>query len=1124
MNLQIIKHSYLVAFVLVFIMLLSCSERKTEIKNTTLPLFTELSSSTTKIDFVNLLQENELLNYFNTKYIYNGSGVAVGDVNNDGLPDVYFSSNIFSNKLYLNKGNFVFEDISVKAGVEASRGFKTGVAMADLNNDGFLDIYVCRSNHPDSLVRSNLVYINNKDLTFSEQSHQLGLEDQSYSTHTAFLDYDKDGDLDIYLVNHPIDFDLATRVRFKYDANKNLVRQTTPDKPSYSDKLFRIEVNGKFKDVSKQAGIWNSGFGLSASVLDVNNDSYPDIYVANDFVEKDFLYVNNKDGSFSDQLDTYFRHTSQNSMGTDVADFNNDGLEDLIAVDMLPEDNFRQKTLGTSMVYDRYNTLLNYGYGHQLMRNVLQLNNGNGTFSDIAIMAGVSATDWSWSPLFADFNNDGWKDLLITNGIRRDMTNSEYIKFKNDSIENSLKKGESFVTVKNFKQWIENMPATKIQNYIFQNNKDLTFKNVSTEWGLTAKTFTNGAAYADFDNDGDLDIVMSNLDDKPLLYRNESVQSGDNHFLKIKFKGPSKNLAGVGTKVVLYSNGEMQLSDLKLNRGFLSTVEPLLHFGLGNATSIDSLVVTWPDNQTQLITKIKADALLEIDYKNASATKRILTPVPPIPLFVEAQEQTKLFYKHIENEFIDFKREPLLPHKFSQAGPFISVADVNGDGLDDFFIGGAAFSAGALFIQQKNSTFLKTMQKEIEADSIYEDMQSVFFDADKDGDQDLYVVSGGSEFDQGSVNYQDRLYINDGHGVFKREANRLPLETESGSCVRASDFDHDGDLDLFVGGRVVPGRYPEAPKSFILQNNNGNFKNITEQVSLKLSSIGLVTDAQWADLDKDGFDDLVVVGEWMPITIFKNEGGRTLGEATKQFNLSTTKGWWNSVTAVDIDGDSDLDIVAGNLGLNSHLTASASQPLTIYAADFDGNKSIEAILCYYNQGKQWPWARKEILAQQMPSINKKFVKFQKYASSSVEEVFDKDKLGNALHLEATTLATSLFINEAGKFKQQSLPLLAQVSPVNGIIVNDFDHDKINDLLLAGNNFSSSVELGRYDAGNGLFLKGSSGNKYLPIPPAQSGISAPGDVKDIKLIRLANGKTALLVANNNDRLQVFMVAK
>ena len=1099
-------------------------EKKTEEKTETPLLFTELSSTTTKIEFINLLQENELLNYFNTKYIYNGGGVAVGDINNDGLADIYFSSNIFSNKLYLSKGNFVFEDISAKAGVEASRGFKTGVAMADLNNDGFLDIYVCRSNHPDSLVRSNLVYINNKDLTFSEQSHMMGLEDHSYSTQTAFFDYDKDGDLDIYLVNHPIDFDLATRVRFKYDANKNLIRQTTPDKPSYSDKVFRNEGNGIFKDVSKQAGIWNSGFGLSASVIDINNDTYPDIYVANDFIEKDFLYVNNKDGSFTDQLDSYFRHTSQNSMGTDVADFNNDGLEDLIAVDMLPEDNFRQKTLSTSTMYDRYNVLLNYGYGHQLLRNVLQMNNGNGTFSDIAIMAGVSSTDWSWSPLFADFDNDGWKDLLITNGIRRDMTNTEYIKFKNDSIDSSLKKGESFVTIKNFKQWIENMPSTKIQNYIFQNNKDLTFKNVSTSWGLTAKTFTNGAAYADFDNDGDLDIVMNNLDDKALLYRNESVQKGSNHFLKVKFKGPVKNPSGVGARIILYCAGNKQLSELKLSRGFLSTVEPLLHFGLGRATRIDSLIVTWPDSHTQLITDIKADIFLEVDYKNATVAKRTLKPLALTPLFMEAHDQSTLLYKHIENEFIDFKREPLLPHKFSQQGPFISVADVNNDGLDDFFIGGAAFSAAALFMQQSNSIFKRAKQVALEADSIYEDMGSVFFDVDKDGDLDLYVVSGGSEFDQGSINYQDRLYINDGQGVFKREANRLPLETESGSCVRTSDFDHDGDLDLFVGGRVVPGRYPEAPKSFILQNNNGIFKNITEQVFPNMSNIGLVTDAQWADLDNDGFDDLVVVGEWMPITIFKNEGGRKLNDVTATFNLFSTKGWWNSVTVSDMDGDSDLDIVAGNLGLNSHLTASVSQPLTIYAADFDGNKSIEAILCYYNQGKQWPWARKEALAIQMPSINTKFVKFQKYASSAVEEIFDKDKLGDALHLEATTLSTSLFINESGKFKQQSLPLPAQVSPVNGIIANDFDHDKINDLLIAGNNFSSSVELGRYDAGNGLLLKGSSGNKFLTVSSIQSGLSAPGDVKDIKLTKLANGKTALLVANNNDWLQIFILAK
>lgn len=1104
---------------------LSCANKETKQRPAAgAPLFTELNSSTTNIDFINLLQENELLNYFNTKYIYNGGGVAVGDINNDGLADIYFSSNIFSNKLYLNKGNFVFEDISAKAGVEASRGFKTGVAMADLNNDGFLDIYVCRSNHPDSVVRSNLVYINNKDLTFTEQSHQMGLEDQSYSTHVTFLDYDKDGDVDLYLVNHPIDFALAARVRLKVDVNKKLSRKTDPDKPSYSDKLFRNEGNGTFKDVSQQAGIWNSGFGLSASVIDINNDTYPDIYVANDFVEKDFLYVNNKDGSFSEQLDTYFRHFTQNSMGTDIADFNNDGLEDIVAMDMLPEDNFRQKSLTSSMVYERYNTLLGYGYGHQLMRNVLQLNNGDGTFSDIALMAGVGGTDWSWASLFADFDNDGWKDLLITNGIRRDMTNSEYIKFKNDSIESSLKKGESFVSVKNFKQWIENMPSTKIQNYLFQNNKDLTFKNVSSDWGFTAKTFTNGAAYADFDNDGDLDIVISNLDEKPLLYRNETVQALENHFLKIKLDGPAKNRSGVGAKVMVYAGGEKQLSELKITRGFLSSVEPRLHFGLGKSVAVDSLRVTWPDQRTELMRNVKADQLLEIEYENSSADKRRFKMNTPTPLFTKGEKETQIFFRHQENEFIDFKREPLLPHKFSQLGPFISVADINGDSLDDFYIGGAAFSSGALFIQQPNSTFLKTKQAELEADSVYEDMGAVFFDADNDGDQDLYVVSGGSEFDKGSPNYQDRLYINDGKGIFQRDAKRLPIETGSGSCVRACDFDRDGDLDLFVGGRIVPGRYPEAPRSYVLQNNKGYFKDVTATISPKLANIGLVTDARWADLDKDGFEELVLVGEWMPITLFKNENGKQLSEVTAQYGLTNTRGWWNSIAIADVDGDTDLDIVAGNLGLNSQLKASATEPLTLYAADFDNNKSIEAILCYYNQGKQWPWVRKEILVTQMPSINKKFVKFEKYAASSVEEVFGKDQLDKAVRLEATTLASSIFINEAGKFRQQALPLLAQMSPVNGIIVTDFNHDQITDLLIAGNNFSSSVELGRYDAGNGLLLKGSSDHTFSPVTPVQSGLSATGDVKDIALLKLANGKTALLVANNNDLLQVFILGK
>lgn len=1086
---------------------------QTAIVPDSLQLFQLLPSDSTGITFTNLLKENSVVNYFNTKYIYNGGGVAIGDINNDGLSDVYFSSNIFSNELYLNKGNFKFENISRKAGVEASRGFKTGVAMVDLNADGWQDIFVCRSNHPDPASRSNFVYINNGDLTFTEMSGEMGLADSAYSTQPHFLDYDRDGDIDIYVVNHPSDFESSIKVRAEL-RNGTYVRRKAPDDPINSDRLYQNNGDGTFKDVSRKAGIWNHAFGLSACVVDINQDQWPDIYVANDFVEPDFLYINNRNGTFTESWEQYFRHTASNSMGSDFADVDNDGLEDAIVVDMLPEDNQRQKQSSTTMILDRYEMLLRYGYQHQLMRNVLQRNNGNGTFSDVAQWAGVSATDWSWAPLFADFDNDGWKDLFISNGIRKDVTDLDYISFKQDSIEKSDQMGVSYVTKHNFKEWVDRMPSMKIKNYVFKNQGDFLFANRSNEWGLTDVSFSNGTAYGDLDNDGDLDLVVNNMDQKAFVYKNTVQETKRSNFIRLKLANNSQPV--LGSQVEVFAGRQKQVSTLRTSRGYLSSVEEVLHFGLGSQSIVDSIRVYWPDGTFQQQNKVQANQLITLNYRGTKRLKENAKPAQP--LFRKANGV--ISHRHKENDFNDFKSEALLPHAFSRSGPAMAAADVNGDGLHDLFIGGAMNQQGVLFVQQSDGTFKQRTQRAFELHAAHEDTGVLFFDADGDHDQDLYVVSGGNERAAGDTAYQDRLYVNDGRGLFEYKSDALPMESSSGSCVVAADYDRDGDLDLFVGGNVKPSQYPYADKSFVLRNNGkGNFTDVTPELTSSLDSTEMVSTAQWADMNSDGFPDLVVAGEWSPISIYINEKGRRLNNATSSFGLSDTKGWWTKIVIADLNKDGQQDIVAGNWGKNILVKASKDEPLAIYAKDFDDNGSLDPIICHFMQHQRWPLPRREVLVSQIPMLKKKFVKFHSYAQAKIENMFSHEVLESAYYREATTLATSVFISRGKGFDQLELPMDAQLSPVYAIAVEDYDLDGRPDILLAGNDFNPQIEEGVCDSGIGVFLKGDGSGKFIPMRIVESGFFAPGNVRSI--ITIQGGKRRLsFVANNNGPLEVF----
>jgi len=1085
------------------LLLSSCS--KSESANPHL-LFEEVPATKTGINFANIVEESDSLNYFKFPYIYMGGGVAIGDINNDGLEDIFLTSNQNSNKLYLNKGGLEFEDITVKAAVVGNELWNTGVTMIDINNDGYLDIYVSISGLTSD--KKNQLYINNKNLTFTEEAEKYGVADNGNSTQASFLDYDHDGDLDLYVANYPPN-KTSTPISFY----KMKMEHPTIEE---SDHLYRNNGNNSFTDVTEASGILNFGLTLSANIGDFNQDGWPDIYVSNDFTSPDYFYINNKDGSFKEVAKTYLKHTSLYGMGADISDYNNDGLLDLVQLDMTAEDNRRLKANMSGMNPASFWETVNDGMNYQYMQNSLQLNrgldeNGDLIFSETARIAGMAATDWSWSALFADLNNNGWKDIYITNGSRRDVQNSDYFK--------ALKKRARFTKLT--LDDITNIPSEKVANYSFQNNGDLTFTNVSKKWGLDLKGFSTGIAYADLDNDGDLDIVINNVDSVATIYKNNVTDSASSHYLRFKLEGPKSNLNGLGTKIKLQNKGLTQFQELYLTRGFQSSVEPIVHFGLGDLKSVDSVSVVWPDGKLQLLTNLKTDKVYTLNYADASIGET--HEVKKLnQLFKNCTDDTKISFTHQEVESDDYASQSLLPYSFSNLGPKMAVADVNNDGLEDVFVGNGAGFASALFLQQENGNFKLSKNNIFEKDKLFEDMDAAFFDADGDGDTDLYVVSGSYEFQSDSPYLQDRLYLNNGHGSFTKSTN-LPVVNASGAVVKPADFDDDGDVDLFVGGRVVPGKYPMPADSYILQNNGkGVFTDITDAVAPQFRKLGMVTDAIWTDYDNDKKLDLIITGDWMPISIFKNENNHFISQ-TKEADLENSTGWWSSIAPADFDKDGDMDYIVGNLGLNYKSQATEKEPFEVYAKDFDNNGSLDIVLSYYNEGKLYPVRGRSCSSVQNPEVAKKFPNYNLFAVADVTSVYGKEELKDALHYQAKIFASSYVENLGnGKFKVSALPNLAQLSSINKTLIEDYDGDGNLDCVIAGNLYESEIETTRNDSSIGLFLKGDGHGNFKAISRLESGFFAPGNVKDMVTVTKKDDSKLIITASNKGNLDVIKV--
>lgn len=1069
-----------------------------------------MDANKTGIDFRNTITEDLNNNIFTYTNFYNGGGVAVGDVDNDGLVDIYLSANSNTGKLYLNKGDFKFEDITKSAGLDTISGWKTGVTMVDINQDGFLDIYICRSGRVKPKYRKNVLFINNGDQTFTEKGAEYGLDDWSTSLHATFFDYDLDGDLDMYLLNHAID---PIREIFKNFHDNDVDRYI-------GDKLFKNE-NGYFTEVKEFIGLKRSklGDGLGVAIADLNNDRYPDIYVSNDFAGRDYLYFNNGDGTFKESALEAMEHISYSSMGVDAADIDNDGWQDVFVLDMQSSTNFGRKTNMASMNPEAFNLLVDLDGHHQYMRNTLQLNNGNETFSDVAPMTGVESTDWSWSPLFVDLDNDGYKDLFVTNGMRKNTNNKDYQAYSDKRVEEESKKtNPDYETM--IQEILDSIPKEKTINQVYKNKEGSKFENYNESWGVTLPSYSNGSAYADLDNDGDMDLVINNIDQEAHIYRNNASVLNDNHSITVKLKGPQGNLNGIGAKVVVRTGEKKQYVEQNVSRGYQSSVDFSLYFGLGRSTMVDDLVVTWPDGKISEVANIGVDRVVKIDY--GSAIMPSLVSKEQKRIFTDATTIYKVNHRHIENEYDDYLEEVLLPHKMSTFGPALAVGDVNNDGLEDFFIGGAKKREGALYFQNANMSFTKIEQMALVSDKSHEDTDAVFFDADQDGDLDLYIVSGGNEMSIGDAYYQDRLYLNDGQGNFSRSITALPKLHVSGGVVRPYDYDDDGDMDLFVGGRLRPGQYPKSDRSYLLENKNGKFTDVTA-MSKELNMLGMVTDALWSDYDGDGQKDLIVVGEWMPITIFKNNKG-SLKKLMSDVTLNASSGWWFSIAEGDVNADGKMDYILGNLGQNYKYKTKPDNPFRLYSKDFDNNGSLDIVLSYFENDTLYPLRGKQCSSQQIPALKNKFKNYNSFGSASLEEIYNKDLLLNSDMYEAKTFASSLLINSKMGFRLKELPKMAQISAVFGIIYDDFDKDGINDIVLAGNLYNSEIETPRGDASKGLFLKGDGSGDFKEIRGYDSGLFIPGDVKKIKPIRLKTTegiKKGIISGVNNDYVRMII---
>jgi len=1094
-------HTIKYLLILIVTSLASCTER-------TSGMYEALSPEQTGISFANNLIYSDSLSVLDFEYLFNGGGVAVGDINNDGLQDLYFTGNMTSGKLYLNMGNWKFEDITEKGGLTSSV-WQNGVTMVDINQDGYKDIFVAvagtRNTPKDK--RRNLLFINNGNSTFTESAAQYGLEGTGHNIQTAFLDYDKDGDLDVYFLRNAF---------VEYSRNRARPKSVRGES-STTDQLYRNNGNNTFTNVSAETGILIEGFGLGVQVCDLNEDGWPDIYVSNDFITNDLLYINNQDGTFTNKAGQYFKHATYNAMGNDIADFNNDGLVDVVEVDMLPPDNYRWKVTIMGNNYDEFQNGIHYGYEPQYIRNTLQLNNGNGTFSEIGYLAGIEATDWSWSPLLADYDNDGLKDLFITNGYRQDITNLDFIKFS----ERTARMGTAEANKKERLDMLAKIPGIKVHKYAYRNNGNLTFTDQSEAWGLSSFAYSNGAAYADLDNDGDLDLVTNNIDEPASVFRNSKNNGKESaNFLRIGFVGPSLNREGLGAKVYLRNKGTLQYQYFTPFRGFLSSMEPYLHFGLGSTSSIDSLEVIWPDGNAQVIQNVKSNQVLMLKYADAAPQVEIIKTTAPL-LFSETTEDSGINYVHEENDFVDFKVQPILPHMHSRNGPGIAVSDVNGDGLEDFYVGGALGQGGNLFLQQQNGKF--KISTSIKIDSLADEMGVLFFDADNDGDADLYKVTGGTEEIKESTAYADHLYINDGKGNFTEAIHALPEIHQSGSCVIASDYDHDGDLDLFVGGRIIPGEYPMPASSYILRNDTDGsdvrFTDVTKEVSPGLHKLGLVTSGLWTDVDNDGWMDLLLVGEFMPITYFRNKEGKTF-EKIESPSLAHSSGWWNSITAGDFDQDGDMDYIVGNLGLNSRYKGTTKEPLCINASDYDKNGSIDPVMSLYIQGEKQIVHSWDDLVKQINPIRARFRTYDPYAQASFEKSFLPEEIAASYQVCGEWFETSYLENKGkGDFVLTPLPVHLQFSPVYGVVVNDYNHDGNLDALLIGNSYATEVSTGRYDASIGSFLRGDGKGNLAWVANRSSGFMVDQDAKGLSTLIAADGRELILAGINNGKLKV-----
>ena len=1105
------KSIYFFSFILSF-QLMSC-DSKTENNST---LFELLSSEKTKIDFINNITYSNEFNIYTYRNFYNGGGVGLGDVNNDGLLDIYLTANQLPNRLYINKGNFVFEDVTETAKLSGNRAWSTGVSMVDINSDGWLDIYVCNSGDVYGDNRQNEFFINNGDGTFSENAEQMGLADSGLSTHAAFFDYDKDGDLDVYLLNNSFTavstFNFQKKLRDKRDQKGG-------------DKLFRND-SGKFIDVSEEAGIFGSeiGFGLGVSVADLDKDGWLDLFISNDFFERDYIYMNNGDGTFSEDLENQMRSTSLSSMGSDVADITADGLPEIFVTDMLAKSDDRYKTTMTFENWDKYQYNLKNGYYRQNTRNTLHLNNGISfenklTFSEVGRLAGVEATDWSWSALITDFDNDGHKDLFVANGLAQDIHDQDYLNFISDE---EIKK---MIVKKNgvdYKKLVELVPVNRISNCVFAGDSNLGFKDVANSWGLDTPSHSSGSAYGDLDNDGDLDLIVNNINMPPFVYKNKSTELlKENNYLKVKLIGEKNNINAVGAKVTIKSDEQIFYLEQSPIRGFQSTVDNIVHFGLGEISSIDSLIVDWYYGKRSVLTNISVNQTVVISESEAQKPEHKEEQNNNKSIFKNVSEIIDLDYLHVENTYVDFDRDRLLYHMRSTEGPKLDIGDVNNDGLMDFYIGGAKNSAGKLFLNIGQNKYKSSNADLFEKDKQSEDSQVVFFDADNDGDLDLYVSSGGVEYSSSSYALFDRLYINDGFGEYARSSQLLPTSNpESTSVVIPNDFDKDGDIDLFVGIRLKPGSIGVPQNGYILENNGkGEYKDVTLELAPEMIELGMITDAKWSDFDNDDDYDLIIVGEWMGIKLFENDNSN-FTEISKDVGLKNTSGWWNRIVSSDIDNDGDIDFIVGNHGLNSRFKASVEAPISCYVNDFDNNGSIEQIVCNYNEGKSYPLVLRHDLIKQLPHLKKKYVYYTNYKGQTIEDIFTSEELKNSIVHEVTMLESILLINNGdASFKIKPLPTESQFAPIYAISASDFDKDGVIDLVLGGNLYNVKPEIGSYDASYGQFLKGTGNGDFTVYSMGESGLFLDGEIRDFKIFSHKQNDL-LLVSKNNSTVDFY----